>query len=48
MTAARQPWHYDALKGRPMWSKIMARESALRRQIENDLRKQSERMGARR
>lgn len=43
----RQPWHYDALRGRPGWSKAMGREHAQRRQIDNDLRKRAERMGAR-
>jgi hypothetical protein len=48
MNAARQPFHYDALKGRPAWSKAMAREAAQRRQIDNDLRKRADREGARR
>lgn len=46
--SARQPWHYDALKGRPAWSKELGREHAQRRQIDNDLRRRAERMGARR
>lgn len=47
MNPARQPWHYDATRGRPEWSKEMGRENAQRRQISNDLRKRAERAGAR-
>lgn len=31
----RQPWHYDAIEGRPGWSKELARRNVMRRQLEN-------------
>jgi len=32
----REPWHYDAIEGRPQWSKEMARQRVIQRQKEND------------
>lgn len=31
----REPWHYDALKGRPDWSKELARKNVMLRQRQN-------------
>lgn len=30
----REAWHYDAMAGRPEWSKQLAREAVIRRQRE--------------
>lgn len=35
MTTERKPWHYDAIEGRPDWSKQLARLNVIRRQEEN-------------
>lgn len=32
----RQPWHYDALEGRPEWSKEMSRQRVIQRQKVNE------------
>ena len=36
MKPSRKPWHYDAIKGRPIWSKNMGREAGQLRQIDKD------------
>jgi hypothetical protein len=35
MTGKREPWHYDAIEGRPEWSTQLARLNVIRRQEEN-------------
>lgn len=48
MKTDRKPWHYDAFKPRPQWSRDLGRYFAMKRQIDNDIRKLAERTGARR
>lgn len=45
MKPARQPWHYDAVKGRPDWSKQLGQIRAIERQSQNELRRAAERAG---
>lgn len=47
MKSARQPWHYDATKARPEWSKLMGMRRVLERQSQNETRRRDERRGAR-
>lgn len=47
MTTERKPWHYDALAGRPEWSKLAGVEAAIKRQEQNEIRRAAERKGAR-
>jgi hypothetical protein len=42
-----EPHHYDALEGRPDWSKELGRIRAMERQSENETRRRDERRGAR-
>lgn len=47
MTVGRLPHQYDALKGRPQWSKDLGRHFASERQAQNETRRAAERKGAR-
>jgi hypothetical protein len=38
----RQPWHYDAIEGRPQWSKELARRNVMQRQLENALARKAQ------
>jgi len=40
----RQPWHYDASRPRPQWSKRLGIVKAMERQAENDRNRATARM----